>query len=266
VPKRETLKKKILDEAHASRYSIHPGSTKMYHDLRQQFWWTRMKRETARYVSECDTCRKVKVDYMKPEGLLQPLSIPEWKWEDISMDFIVGLPMTAYKFDSIWVIIDRLSKSAHFIPVHTNYKVQKYAGIYIARVLCLHEVLKTIISDRGSQFVTRFWEQLHASLGTHLIHSSAYHPQTDGQMERVNQKLEDMLRACVLEHPGSWDQNLPYTEFSYNNSYQVSIKMAPFEVLYGRRCHTPLNWIEPGEKVIFGPDLVEEAESIVHQV
>jgi hypothetical protein len=123
VPKREALKKKILDEAHALRYSIHPGSTKMYHDLRQQFWWMRMKRETARYVSKCDTCQKVKANYMKPGGLLQPLSIPEWKWDDISMDFIVGLPMTAHKFDSIWVIIDQLSKSAHFIPVHTNYNV-----------------------------------------------------------------------------------------------------------------------------------------------
>jgi hypothetical protein len=135
-----------------------------------------MKREVAHYVSECDTYRKVKADYMKPGGLLQPLSIPEWKWEDISLDFIVGLPMTAHKFDSIWVIVDRLSKSAHFIPVHTNYNVQKYPGIYIACVLCSHEVPKTIISDRGSQFVARFWDQLHASLGTHLIHSSAYHP------------------------------------------------------------------------------------------
>jgi hypothetical protein len=147
VPKREALKKKILDEAHTSRYSIHPGSTKIYHDLRQQFWWTRMKREAARYVSECDTYRKVKADYMKPRGLLQPLSIPEWKCDDISIDFIVGLPLTARKFDSIWVIIDRLSKSAHFIPIHTNYNVQKYAGIYIAHVLCLHGVPKTIISD-----------------------------------------------------------------------------------------------------------------------
>jgi hypothetical protein len=115
-----------------------------------------MKCEAARYVSECDTCRKVKADYMKPGGLLQPLIIREWKWEDISMDFIVGLPMTARKFDLIWVIVDRLSKSAHFIPVHINYNVQKYARIYIARVLCLHRILKMIISDRGSQFVACF--------------------------------------------------------------------------------------------------------------
>jgi hypothetical protein len=145
VLKKGALKKKILDEAHASRYSIHPGSTKMYHDLRQQFWWTRIKRETARYVKECDTCRKVKANSMKPGGLLQPLSIRSWKWDDISMDFIVGLPLTARKFDSIWVIVDRLTKSAHFIPVHTKYRVEKYAEIYVARVLCLHGVPKIIV-------------------------------------------------------------------------------------------------------------------------
>jgi hypothetical protein len=123
VPRKEALKKKILDEAHTSRYSIHSGSTKMYHDLRQQFWWTRMKHEAARYVSECVTNWKVKADYMKSGGLLQPLSIPEWKWDDISMDFIVGLPLMARKCDLIWVIMDRLSKSAYFIPVNTNFKV-----------------------------------------------------------------------------------------------------------------------------------------------
>jgi hypothetical protein len=180
VPRKEALKKKILDEAHMSRYSIHLGSTKMYHDLRKQFWWMRMKHKTARYVSECDTCRKVKADYMKPGGLLQLLSVPDWKWDDISMDFIVGLPLTSRKNNSIWVIVDRLTKCAHFIPVKTSYNVQKYAEIHVAHVLCLHGVPKTIVSDRGSQFVARFWEQLHASLGTHLIHSSAYHPQMDG--------------------------------------------------------------------------------------
>jgi hypothetical protein len=208
VPRREALQRKIFYEAHTLRYSIHLGSTEMYHDLRQQLWRTRMKRETTHYVSECDTCWKVKADYMKPRGLLQPLSIPDWKWDDISMDFIVGLPLTAHKFNSIWVIVDRLTKSAHFIHINTTYKVQKYAEIYIPLVLCLHGVLKMIISDQGSQFVARFWEQLHASLGTHLIQSSAYHPQTDDQIEQVNQILEDMLWACVMEYPGSWKKNL----------------------------------------------------------
>jgi hypothetical protein len=121
-----------------------------------------------------------------------------------------------------------------------------------------------IMPDRGSQFVARFWKELHASLGTHLIHSSAYHPQTDGQTERVNQILEDMLRSCVLEHQGSWDKHLPLAELSYNNNYQESLKLAPFEVLYGCRCRTPLNWIEPGEKVIFGSNLIDEAKATVH--
>jgi hypothetical protein len=121
VPNKEGLKKKILDEAHTSRYSIHSGSTKMYHDLSQQFWWTRMKRETARYVSECNTFRKVKADYMKLGGFLQLMSIPAWKWDDKSMDFIVGLKLNACKFNSLWVIVDRLTKSTHFILVNTNY-------------------------------------------------------------------------------------------------------------------------------------------------
>jgi hypothetical protein len=125
----------------------------------------------------------VKAHYMKPGGLLQPLSIPDWKWNDISMYFIIGLSLTASKFDLIWVIVDRLTKSANFILVNIKYKAEKYTEIYIARVLCLHGVLKMIISDRGSQFVAHFWEQLHTSLGTHLIHSSTYHPQMDGRIE-----------------------------------------------------------------------------------
>jgi hypothetical protein len=153
---------------------------------------------------------------------LQPLSILAYKWEDISMDFIVGLPLTGHRFNSIWVIINRLTKSAHFIPVHTFYRAEKYAELYISRILCLHGVLKTIIFDRSPQFVARFWEQLHASLGTCLIHNSAYHPQTDGQTERVNQILEDMLRACVLNYPSKGDKCLPLAEFLYNNMYQES--------------------------------------------
>jgi transposase InsO family protein len=123
-----------------------------------------------------------------------------------------------------------------------------------------------IVSDRGSQFVARFWEQLHASLGTHLIHSSAYHPQMDGQIEGVNQILEDMHRASLMEYPKSWNKNLSWAEFSYNNSYQESLKMAPFEALYGQQCRTPLNWIKPGEKAIFGSDFVVEAEAMVRRI
>ena len=163
-------------------------------------------------------------------------------------------------------MVDRLTKSAHFIPVNTCYPTKRYAQLYIERILCLHGIPKTIISDRGSQFIARFLEQLHTFLGTHLIRSSAYHPQTDGQTERINQILEDMFRACVLSYKQKWDECLPLAEFSYNNSYQESIKMAPFEALYGCRCRTPLNWSEVGERTIFGPDIVKEAEEQVQLI
>jgi len=229
VPADPELRKQILDEAHLSKFSIHPGSNKMYHDLRQTFWWSGMKSEIARYVSECDTCQRVKANHLKVAGTLQPLPIPSWKWEDISMDFIVGLPLTSQRYDSIWVIVDRLTKTAYFLPVRTTHTIKQYAELYLDRIVSLHGVPKTIVSDRGVQFVARFWEQLQASMGTKLIRSSTYHPQTDGQTERVNQILEDMLRACVIHYDKNWDKCLPLAEFSYNNSYQASLKMAPFE-------------------------------------
>ncbi|WVZ48725.1 hypothetical protein U9M48_000144, partial [Paspalum notatum var. saurae] len=263
VPKDMELRKKILDEAHTSILTMHSGSNKMYQDLKQKFWWTRMKREIAKYVSKCHVCKQVKADHLKPAGMLQPLNIPAWKWEDIHMDFVVGLPRTQKGYDSIWVIVDRFTKSAHFIPVKTSYTAATYAELYISRIVSLHGVPVSITSDRGSVFVSRFWEQLQTALGTKLIHSSAYHPQTSGQVERVNQILEDMLRACVLTYSTKWDECLPLAEFAYNNSYQKSLEMAPFEALYGRRCRTPLNWSEPGERVTFGPDLVTQAEEQV---
>jgi hypothetical protein len=225
-----------------------------------------MKIEIARCVARCDTCRRVKAIHMKTVGPLQSLPIPTWKWEDISMDFIMGLPRTAKGYDSIWVIVDRLTKIAHFLPLKIDHPVTVYAQLYIARILSLHGVPKTIVSDHGPQFVAKFWEALHKSMGTKLLHSSAYHPQTRGQTERVNQILEDMLRACVLEFPQKWDECLPLAEFSYNNSYQESIKMAPFEALYGRRCRTPLNWSEPGERYFFMPDMVKETEEKVQKI
>ena len=175
------------------------------------------------------------------------------------MDFIVGLPNTSKGYDSIWVIVDRLTKVAHFLSIKTSYAARQYAQLYLDRIISNHGIPKTIISDRGAQFIARFWEQFHAALGTQLIRSSAYHPQTDGQTKRINQILEDMLRACVLSYSKKWDECLPLAKFSYNNSYQESIKMVPFEVLYGRRCRTPLNWSEAGERNFFGPDMVGEA-------
>jgi hypothetical protein len=132
---------------------------------------------------------------------------------DRQLDFIVGLPNTSLRHDSIWVIVDRLTKTAHFLPVHTTYNAKKYAEIYMDQIVHLHGVPKTIISDRGAQFIARFWEQLQHALGTKLIQSSTYHPQTDGQTERVNQVLEDMLKACVLQYDKNWDKCLSLAEF-----------------------------------------------------
>jgi hypothetical protein len=166
------------------------------------------------------------------------------------MDFIVGLPRTPAGYDSFWVIVDRLTKVAHFIPVRTNYTRAKIAELYMARIVCLHGMPKKIVSDRGSQFTSRFWQKLHECL-------------TDGQTERTNQVMEDMLRSYALKHGGSWDKSLPYAEFSYNNSYQASLKMSPFEALYGRKCRTPLYWDQTGERQFFGPEIVQEAEEQV---
>jgi hypothetical protein len=167
----------------------------------------------AAHVAMCDVCQRVKAEHQRPAGLLHPLKIPEWKWEEIGMDFIVGLPCTSAGYDSIWVIVDRLTKVAHFIPVKTTYSGAKLAELYMARIVCLHGVPKKIVSDRGSQFTSRYWKKLHESLDMRLNFSSAYHPQTDGQTERTNQVLEEMLRACALKHGGSWDKSLSYAEY-----------------------------------------------------
>ena len=206
----------------------------MYQDLKEQFWWHRMKREIGSYIAKCDICQRVKAEYQRPAGLLQPLQIPEWKWDSVGMDFITGFPKSSRGNDSIWVVVDRLTKVAHFIPVKTTYQGPKLAELYISRIVSLHGTPKSIVSDRGSQFTSRFWQKVQEGLGTRLNFSTAYHPQTDGQTERVNQILEDMLRACVLEYGSKWEDCLPYAEFSYNNSYQASLQMAPFEALYGR--------------------------------
>jgi hypothetical protein len=189
VPNIKELKDKILREAHKSAYSIHPGGNKMYHDLKDTYWWYGMKRDVAEYVALSDTCQQVKAEHQRPAGLLQSLQVPEWKWEEIAMDFIMGLPRTQSGYDSIWVIVDRLTKVAHFIPIKSTYSGPQLAELYMSRIVCLHGVPKKILSDRGTQFTARFWERLHEALDTQLHFSSAYHPQIDGQTERVNQIL-----------------------------------------------------------------------------
>ncbi|KAK5802526.1 hypothetical protein PVK06_030126 [Gossypium arboreum] len=263
VPKNSELISIILNEAHCSRMAIHPGSTKMYNDLKRRFWWHGMKRDISDFVSRCLICQQVKAEHQVPSGLLQSITIPEWKWDRVTMDFVSGLPLSASKKDAVWVVVDRLTKSAHFVPVRTDFSMEKLAELYVSQIVRLHGVPISIVSDRDPRFTSRFWKKLQEALGTKLHFSTAFHPQTDGQSERIIQILEDMLRCCVLEFSGSWERYLPLIEFAYNNSFQSSIKMAPYEALYGRKCRTPLFWTELGESKIFRVDLIRDAEQKV---
>ncbi|KAI3824326.1 hypothetical protein L1987_05784 [Smallanthus sonchifolius] len=174
------------------------------------------------------------------------------------MEFITKLPHTSRGHDIIWVIIDRLTKAAHFLPIREDYRVEKLARIYIDEIVSRHGVPLNVISDRDERFTSPFWQSLQSTLGTQLNLSTAYHPQNDGQSERTIQTLEYMLRACVIDFKGNWDLHLPLVEFSYNNSYHTSIDMAPFEALYGRKCRSPICWTEIGEAQITGPELIKE--------
>ena len=179
------------------------------------------------------------------------------------MDFVSGFPLTQKKHDAIWVIVDRLTKSAHFLPIRLDYSMYRLADLYVNEIVRLHGVPVSIVSDRDPRFTSRFWKELQSAFGMKLNFSTAFHPQTDGQSERVIQVLEDMLRGCVLDFPGSWDRYVPLMEFAYNNSYQASIGMAPYEALYGRRCRTPTCWTEMNEHKIIGPELVKDTEEKV---
>ncbi|WVZ55036.1 hypothetical protein U9M48_005754 [Paspalum notatum var. saurae] len=181
VPKEGKAREIIMGEAHESAYSIHPGANKMYQDLSQKFWWRGMKTDVANHVAQCDVCQQVKADHQKPAGLLQPLPIPTWKWDEVGMDFVTGLPKTKRGNDAIG-----LTKTAHFIPVKTTHGRARLAHLYIENVVRLHGIPSRIVSDRGTQFTSNFWKSLHEALGTNLDFCSAYHPQTDGQTERVN--------------------------------------------------------------------------------
>ncbi|GJY16099.1 reverse transcriptase domain-containing protein [Tanacetum coccineum] len=212
------LRDLIMHESHKSKYSIHPGSDKMYHDLKKLYWWPNMKAIIAEYVSKCLTCSRVKAECQKPSGLLVQPEIPMWKWERITMDFVTKLPKTSTGHDAI------------------------------------------------CHFTSRFWQSLQNALGTQLDMSTAYHPETDGQSERTIQTLEDMLRACVIDFRKGWDKHLPLVEFSYNNSYHASIKAAPFEALYGRKCRSPVCWAEVGDSQLTGPEIIQETTEKIVQI
>ncbi|GJW16108.1 reverse transcriptase domain-containing protein [Tanacetum coccineum] len=220
----------ILDEAHKSKYFVHPRADNMYHDLRDMYWWPRMKRDIATYVSKCLTCAKVKAEHQRPSGLLQQPEIPEWK----------------------------LTKSAYFLAIHEDFNTEKLARLYIVVIVTRHGVPVSIMLDRDGRFTSHFWETVQRALGIRLDLSIAYYLQMDGQGERTIQTLEDMLRACVIDFGGSWDVHLPLADFSYNNNYHSSIRCAPFEALYGRKCRSLVLWEKVGEGSLIGPDYVDK--------
>ncbi|KAA0036149.1 ty3-gypsy retrotransposon protein [Cucumis melo var. makuwa] len=191
VPEESAVKTELLTEDHSSSFTMHPGSTKMYQDLRCVYWWKNMKREVADFVSRCLVCQQVKAPRQRPAGLLQPLSVPGWKWESVSMDFIIGLPRTLKGYTVIWVVVDRLTKSAHFVPGKSTYTASKWGQLYMTEIVRLHEVPVSIVSDRDARFTSKFWKGLQLALGTREL--------------------------------GCWDSHLHLMEFAYNNSYQATI-------------------------------------------
>jgi hypothetical protein len=200
-------------------------------------------RDEKRYswiYGKCLTCSQDKAEHQKPSGFLQPLENPVWKWEMITMDFVMKFPKIKGGNDAILVIVDRLTKSAHFLAIKETFDLERLAQLYVDEIMTKHGVPISIMSDRDSRFTSRFWQSFQKAMGTKLNMSTSYHPQTDGQSERTIQTLEDMLRACVIEFSGSWDVHLPLIEFSYNNNYHAGIKVALFEALYGRKSRTPV--------------------------
>ncbi|GKB56208.1 putative reverse transcriptase domain-containing protein [Tanacetum coccineum] len=260
------LRDLIMLESHKLKYSIHPSSDKMYQDLKNLYWWPNMKADIATYVSKCLTCAKVNAEHQKPSGLLQQPEIPEWKWEKITMDFIFGLPRTPSGYDTIWVIVDRLTKSAHFLPMKKTDSIEKLTHQYLKEIVYRHRVPVSIISDRDSRFTSGFWRSFQKALGTDVNMSTAYHSETDGQSEITIQTLENMLRVCVIDFGKSWDRHLPLVEFSYNNSYHASIKAAPFEALYGRKCRSPICLSEVRDSQLTGPELIREMTEKIVQI
>ncbi|GKC25636.1 putative reverse transcriptase domain-containing protein [Tanacetum coccineum] len=206
----------------------------------------------------CPDKTRFKAECQKPSGLLVQLEIPMWKWERITMDFVTKLPKTSIGHDTIWVIVDRLTKSAHFIPTRATNSMETLTRLYIKEIVSRHGVPISIISDRGSHFTSRFWRSLQNALGTQLDMSTSYHPKTNGQNERTIQTLEDMIRACVIDFGKGWDKHLPLIEFSYNNNYHASIKAAPFEALYGQKCISPVCWAEVGDVQLTGQEIIHE--------
>ena len=233
VPLDKDIRRKILNECHDSPSAGHPGIRKTYSLVRQSFYWPGLHNEVQNYVTHCAQCQLNKAEQLKVGWLLHPLEIPQGKWESISMDFIVGLPTTARGHDSVWVVVDRLTKMCKFIPTKSTVKMPELARLFVDQLYRLYGLPSNIVSDRDRKFNSHFWRAVFHRLGTQLNLSTADHPETDGQTERVNQVLEDMLRAYVSKKQTNWEDYLPIVEFAYNSAKHASTKFSPFMLMYG---------------------------------
>jgi hypothetical protein len=248
----------IFHEMHNVPYAGQPRYQKTMAAIKIHYFWPVMKREIVEYITRCIECQKVKVENRHPIELLQPLPIPEWKWEVVTMDFITGLPRTCKVHDSIMVVVDKLMKVANFILLKTTHKALDVADIFMKEVARLHGIPKTIVSDRDLKFTSNLWKGLFKGFITNLKFSIDYHLEYDGQTERVN--IVDILRMYVMDKSSKWEDYLHLAEFAYNNGYHASLKMSPFEAIYGRKCNTPLIWDNPADRTVVGPELLKEME------
>jgi transposase InsO family protein len=243
-----SMRNEMLHEAHDALMSGHLGMDKTMERLARVAFWPHMERDVRHYVRTCDSCQRCKPSNLKPPGLLRPLPIPTQNWECIAMDFIVRMPLTASGHDAVFTVVDRLTKMAHFIPTTTNVTAETAAKQFFAGVVRLHGLPKSIVSDRDSKFTSAFWKALFKLCGTSLDMSTARHAQTDGQSERMNRTLEEMLRAYAVEAP-QWDELLPALEFAYNDSAQDSTRHSPFYLNYGYHPHSPLGLLSQAQVV-----------------
>lgn len=236
IPKTSRFVPILLNEYHDSAMGGHAGEFKTYARMAGDWLWVGMRRDVARHVQQCGTCQQQKGSQRSPAGLLQPLPIPSMVWQDITLDFVDRLPMSK-GINSVLVVVDRLSKYAHFLSLKHPYTAVTVAEVFLREIVRLHGFPMSIVSDRDRIFLSTFWTELFRVQGTELKRSTAYHPQTDGQTEIVNKRLETYLRFFIGGKPKSWAMWLPWAEFSYNTSPHMSTKMSPFKVLYG--CDPP---------------------------
>jgi hypothetical protein len=230
----------LLQEAHGGGLMGHFGVKKTEDILADHFFWPKMRRDVERFVARCTTCQKAK-SRLNPHGLYMPLPVPSVPWEDISMDFVLGLPRTKKGRDSIFVVVDRFSKMAHFIPCHKSDDATHVADLFFREIVRLHGVPNTIVSDRDTKFLSHFWRTLWAKLGTKFLFSTTCHPQTDGQTEVVNRTVSTMLRAVLKKNIKMWEECLPHVEFAYNRSQHSTTKKCPFEIVYGLLPRAPID-------------------------